>query len=525
MKAKGLYAYLIAVLFCFALIAVSGYSVFSAAGYGSKGRKGSSGSPYVETYTYDFSGSNTGTNGDISIGFGNEKQELATSAADSDQTATDTDIVDFNINGITDSPNSAGATSSATIGRNDGTIFASGSHQRRASVLSYVKVVFGGDIKTAITNGRVNSLAVSAVGSYACSGSSGDNSSKTQNNIFMRGYLSASWTIPVLDTAARDVGTGYKTSGNDSGVAGRTRSESNNLSWANPNISLVNLNNNNYTYYVFAKATTYSWDYQRDPLAAASVTITNVTFTVTYNTPKVTFTCSAGGAVSYTGVMPAKNPATAAEVTALAASTVNSWDNGYYFRLWWGPYDGVWERPLTYSKPLWQYTVNEVEVGAYFEAFPAATGGASFIYNAANQGPEVPDITADGGWYSQISSRAYQGTGSTTYGPSASKPVNAGTYKLTCISQAQNVETPFDNGSYVVDFTISPRDLRVTPTTRSKIYGDPEPVWNVKNTAYTWTGGDLVGGQTPGVYRRADKGNRRECGDLRYKQGPFSSCQ
>jgi len=54
------------------------------------------------------------------------------------------------------------------------------------------------------------------------------------------------------------------------------------------------------------------------------------------------------------------------------------------------------------------------------------TGNASYVYNAAGQGPDAANVSGSTGDVTY----SYEGTGGTSYGPSADKPVVVGTYQV-----------------------------------------------------------------------------------------------
>src|SRR5262249_10902314 len=68
---------------------------------------------------------------------------------------------------------------------------------------------------------------------------------------------------------------------------------------------------------------------------------------------------------------------------------------------------------------------------------------------------------------------SYAGTGSTTYGPTATVPTNAGTYQATA-SFAGNAN--YNSASNTADITINKKNATWTTNPSSKIYGDLDPV-------------------------------------------------
>ena len=57
----------------------------------------------------------------------------------------------------------------------------------------------------------------------------------------------------------------------------------------------------------------------------------------------------------------------------------------------------------------------------------AVTGATAYTYNGIHQGPETSTVNGSSGTVIY----SYQGTGSTSYGPSSAKPINAGSYSVT----------------------------------------------------------------------------------------------
>jgi hypothetical protein len=96
-----------------------------------------------------------------------------------------------------------------------------------------------------------------------------------------------------------------------------------------------------------------------------------------------------------------------------------------------------------------------------------ATGSTSFTYSGLEQGPNTSTVTGSTGAVTY----SYSGTGSTTYGPNATRPVNAGTYQViaTVASDANY------NGSVsaALPFTINKAVLTITAGNQTVVFGTP----------------------------------------------------
>ena len=123
------------------------------------------------------------------------------------------------------------------------------------------------------------------------------------------------------------------------------------------------------------------------------------------------------------------------------------------------------------------------------QATPAvsATGG-NFTYNGATQ--------AGSGTATGVSNAAlvpvslsYSGTGSTTYGPTNTAPVNAGSYTVTASYAGATNYT--SNTSAPASLVIAPRAITITADAKSKVYGANDPSLTAQVTT-----GSLVNGET-----------------------------
>lgn len=122
-------------------------------------------------------------------------------------------------------------------------------------------------------------------------------------------------------------------------------------------------------------------------------------------------------------------------------------------------------------------TQNITVSGSVAKATPSitATGSTSFTYNQNPQGPSGSTVM---GVCSVAPSGAvtfsYEGTGGTTYGPSATQPTNAGTYQvIASIASDANYEAA---SSSPLAFTINPKALTITPNSgQFKIKGASDP--------------------------------------------------
>ena len=111
----------------------------------------------------------------------------------------------------------------------------------------------------------------------------------------------------------------------------------------------------------------------------------------------------------------------------------------------------------------------------------------------------------------------FEGTGSTSYGPSTTPPTSGGTYSITPSAATVtggnqgNYSFTYINGT----FTITPRAITITAAAKTKTYGDADPAFT-----YTVTSGSLGGGSLGGSLDR-DAGE--DVGQYNITQGSLDS--
>ena len=115
----------------------------------------------------------------------------------------------------------------------------------------------------------------------------------------------------------------------------------------------------------------------------------------------------------------------------------------------------------------------------------SVTGATSFTYSGSPQGPNTSSVRGSGGTVIY----SYTGTGSTTYGPDATTPTNAGTYKVVATVPADANYNSATSSAFA--FTINPALLTVTASDQTKIYGTIAPTNGTFNTNFTVSG--LIG--------------------------------
>ena len=93
----------------------------------------------------------------------------------------------------------------------------------------------------------------------------------------------------------------------------------------------------------------------------------------------------------------------------------------------------------------------------------------AFTYTGLAQGPSTSATSGSTG----VVTYSYQGRLSTTYGPSATKPTNAGTYSVTATLAASGNYASASSSS--VDFEISKVALTITSSSHTVTYGDAIP--------------------------------------------------
>lgn len=98
----------------------------------------------------------------------------------------------------------------------------------------------------------------------------------------------------------------------------------------------------------------------------------------------------------------------------------------------------------------------------------SVTGVTDYIYNASPQGPDTSDATGSTGTVSY----SYEGSGSTNFGPSATKPTNAGTYTVTAAVEADDNYAGATSAPYA--FTINKADATININAYSVTYNGSE---------------------------------------------------
>jgi hypothetical protein len=132
----------------------------------------------------------------------------------------------------------------------------------------------------------------------------------------------------------------------------------------------------------------------------------------------------------------------------------------------------------------------------------SVSGPTQYVYNGAQQGPDSISVTGSGG----AITFSYTGTEQTFYGPSSSKPVDAGTYRVNATVAEDDDYVGASSLSYL--FTIAPTTIAVTPdASQSKLTSAPDPELTYTHTAAIvgetplFTGAlERAAGETSGLY-------------------------
>ena len=119
-----------------------------------------------------------------------------------------------------------------------------------------------------------------------------------------------------------------------------------------------------------------------------------------------------------------------------------------------------------------------------------ATGTTSYNYNRSVQGPASSTVTGSSGAVTY----SYSGTGTTSYGPSTTQPINAGTYQViaTVAADANYNEA----SSTPLAFTINRVSLSITANNQIKCVDD---IFNFTGSEFSSAGlisGDVISGVT-----------------------------
>lgn len=113
------------------------------------------------------------------------------------------------------------------------------------------------------------------------------------------------------------------------------------------------------------------------------------------------------------------------------------------------------------------------------------TGSPNYTYTGSELGPDTSDITGETGQPDPTGAvtYSYSGRDSTTYGPSATAPTNAGTYSVTATIAADTVYEEATSAAF--DFSITKAYVEGTITVSNKEYDG--------NTSASVTGHNLTG--------------------------------
>lgn len=157
--------------------------------------------------------------------------------------------------------------------------------------------------------------------------------------------------------------------------------------------------------------------------------------------------------------------------------------------------------------------VRFVNVGDVDGKAPSAitvTGTTEFVYNGSAQGPNTAEMTGSDGAVTY----SYTGTGATSYGPSATRPTNAGAYQVVA-TLAENADF-YGATSAPYAFTIASKALTVTPDSdQSKLSGTSDPV-------FTYGHAGAVSGQSPGFSGALTRASGESVGSYPITQGTLA---
>jgi hypothetical protein len=131
----------------------------------------------------------------------------------------------------------------------------------------------------------------------------------------------------------------------------------------------------------------------------------------------------------------------------------------------------------------------------------SVTGSTSFTYSGVSQGPDTSSKTGSTGGVTY----SYSGAGGTSYGASATKPTDVGSYEATA---SLAPDSNYDGAtSTAYGFIILPKLITITADPKSKISGDSDPTLTSQFTVGSMELGDAlsgslsrVTGEAPGKY-------------------------
>ncbi|MDR1905699.1 MAG: YDG domain-containing protein [Clostridiales bacterium] len=347
------------------------------------------------------------------------------------------------VNNVTSKPdpNNYWATARGPVDQNNGEAWIYTNRvesSNNSSCYVIATINFGGYLLTALRNGRVTSLKITAywsVHAWVNGGSSDYN-----------GYIDIS-TTAISGSAVGDIHTNH--SNGEKGANNQQFFNNNEGTISGDQLTTVATNGKFYV-----KVWAWSWRSGSGQAHSAAV-LENVKINPVYNTPSVSFTSgntTAGTVTAFTSIgAAASTNAAAVSAKATRQSTATA-QNNYYFRNWtWGASNSATTRLLTFSDEFYTYAGN-LDAVANFAAIPFS-GGSTFTYNGGGQGPTV-DASAE---YT-VTNRYVNRAGTAAY-DSSTKPTGAGeyTFEATLERDGETVGT----GS--VDFEITQAVLTITP--------------------------------------------------------------
>ncbi|REG91197.1 YDG domain-containing protein [Flavobacterium aquicola] len=213
-------------------------------------------------------------------------------------------------------------------------------------------------------------------------------------------------------------------------------------------------------------------------ITKAVLTITPGNQTVSYGTPVGTVT----GAGSYTptGFV---NSETSAVMGGSASYTTT------YTATTAAGTSGVTITPVVTSLTAANYsfsTANGTITISKANSTITATGSTSFTYSGLVQGPATSSVSGSTGAVTY----SYSGTGATSFGPSLTRPINAGTYQVIASVAA---DTNYNAvSSAALAFTINTASLTITANDQSKCYGTSLTLGGVAFSATGLQSGETI---------------------------------
>jgi hypothetical protein len=330
----------------------------------------------------------------------------------------------------------------------------SSSGDQKAAAGTWIKINLSAEQKTAINNDRVSTISMTFVYGMHNYTEGSDNGRRSYVHVYNDDGANVGWD----DTSAVGSNGCIYSDNSTSGVVDGSRLSK------TVSITSAQLKNKTAVYiliYSYAQANKGGTWNLANRVAEASTSVGSVSFTMTYNIPKITATEGANGTVTAA----ASKTVTAAQLLGTAnleLDLIPRGNEGYYFTNWVSTDAGVTIAGNTYSAKPTIKGVKFYEVSGETKAVPLRADFAAvpdinpaitdYTYSGVAQGPTY---TASGGMNVDRVSPLYKATGY----ENAAKPTDAGSYTYTALLERLSSSSYIVIGQRTFNFTILKKDM------------------------------------------------------------------